>query len=253
MECFIAYFDILGFKELVEKRSLNQVNEVLSELNLWSQNAIANNDLMHLNNGMAVPNLYKAEINCLHISDSIVFWSRDSSSSSLKKILDVCWDFYNKCFSVSCIGDGLKPLLLRGCLVKGEIEFHPYNFQNKNIFINSSIFGKGLIDAYSKAENQSWAGCFIDKSVVENNQEIIDELVNQVKILYTSIPLKDGERSDEYIIRFMKGKLPLDSYENYSASLENYFKVHLKNEEKLKPRVEEIFNNTKEFLKILTQ
>ncbi|WP_332913799.1 hypothetical protein [Algoriphagus boritolerans] len=73
-------------------------------------------------------------------------------------------------FHISLIG-GLIVIFFpaRGAVVHGELEgvdFSYLNGKGKNYNINS-VYGKGLISAYEKAESQNWAGTVVDQSIID--------------------------------------------------------------------------------------
>jgi hypothetical protein len=68
---------------------------------------------------------------------------------------------------------------VRGAIGHGDFEFNPFQIRGHGDtrFFNSSLYGKALVDIYVKAENQDWAGCFIDDTALNvldpENQKIV--------------------------------------------------------------------------------
>jgi hypothetical protein len=120
---------------------------------------------------------------------------------------------------------------VRGCLVLGEIEFNPFNIpiQNNFTFINSSLYGCGLIEAYKKAESQDWAGCYIDKSAVESVDElVIIDLIENGKIVYYPVPKKDGTNIYEHTISIIDYNINNVAFRNLAKGIESLFTHHMK-------------------------
>lgn len=241
MTTYIAYFDILGFKEFIMNNEKAYVDRNFQHIFRESQTAVSGEKYIDYNYGFA-PDLNQAEVNCLHFSDSIIFWTIDNSEESFRKIIDVCYTFYWRCMQTT--------FPVRGCIVLGDIEFHPFQIQGKNgaKFFNSSLYGKGLIDAYQKAESQDWAGCFIDKSAIGSvKDEIIYDLLYKNKIVYYAVPLKDGSTSYEHTIRIIGSRLNNVAFRNLSKGVERLFTHHMSG----KPLTESVIrkmNNTIKFL-----
>ncbi len=239
METYIAYFDILGFKEFIENNDKEYIIEKFSDIFIDSQLAVSDEKIIEDDLGIA-PDLSNAEVNCLHVSDSIIFWTKDGSEESFKQIVDVCHTFYWRCMQ--------RTFPIRGCLVLGSIEYQPFQIPNLNgaTFDNSSLYGKGLIDAYIKAERQDWAGCYIDKSAIDSvNVQIIYNLINSNKIVYYAVPHKDGTSSYEHTIRIISSNLTNVAFSNLSKIVERLFTDHMNGKPITDSVKRKMFNTTK--------
>jgi hypothetical protein len=186
METYLAYFDILGFKEFM-KREDEEIVQMMNCLKRDSQAAIANQDYVKASHGGLVANLVKAEVNCLHISDSILFWTNDSTLRSFEKIFNAASYFLQAC----CV---LRTFPVRGCIVKGQIHYSPFTFHshNQTAFTDSSMYGNALIEAYTNAEEQNWAGCYIHESA-QTEQQYINSLIASNKLFRYPVPLKSNK------------------------------------------------------------
>jgi hypothetical protein len=128
--CWIAYFDLLGFRSLVENRSIWEVRkcyeEALDEVNrkcYWTP--------------------------AMWFSDTFLFYTQDDSRDSFGKIVGASEGFFRRM---------LKNLIpVRGCLAFGEFYAGP----------KGTLFGPALIKAYDEAEAQDWLG-FILSEEAEN-------------------------------------------------------------------------------------
>src|SRR4051812_20316792 len=119
METYLAYFDILGFKDFIYNTSEEDIDLKFECLFRDSQSSCTGDILIDGPYGSLVPDLDKSKANCLHISDSVIFWTNGVSENEFHKIIDVCNDFFQSC----CVHQTFP---VRGCIVKGEINFNPF-------------------------------------------------------------------------------------------------------------------------------
>ncbi len=176
MERFLAYFDILGFKEFMENNADEYIDRFIHNLFRDSQSAVSGDNYVDGGPGIYVPDLSKSNIHCIHISDSIIFWTEDISEESFNVIINCSAFFLNRSLQAT--------FPVRGCIVAGKITFEPSVIKNKKgiTFYNSLLYGKALIEAYLKAEFQDWAGCYIDKSATSKfDQSVISKLIYDKK------------------------------------------------------------------------
>lgn len=73
METFIAFFDVLGFKEIINNNDLTEMKRLFGHLLRDTQTALSGEKFVQLDNSTIVPDLANQKVNCLHISDSVVF------------------------------------------------------------------------------------------------------------------------------------------------------------------------------------
>lgn len=127
--CWVAYFDMLGFKDDVEhfppEGVLEKYIEVLKEIE-------------------------KHNVNCKFFSDSFVFYTEDDSETSFRGIDAALKFFFQKMF--------IRLIPMRGCLNVGQF----YVDEEKGIF-----FGRSLIEAHNLAEGQNWIGFVFSEKVRE--------------------------------------------------------------------------------------
>ncbi len=243
---FIAFYDILGFKQLTEGIEPAIVHREINNVFRESQNAVCKNHLIDDPNrpGTLIPDFNFAEVNCIHISDSIIFWTTGGlTEENFKNIVEACYTFNWRTQQTT--------LPLRGCLVAGELEYHPYTIQNVRgvQFHNSSLYGRGVTNAYVLAENQDWAGSYIDASAINgipNSEQIISSLIYDKKIVYYQVPLKGGKYSYELAFRTM-GTLNDVGFYNRSKGVTEHFKMPM-NGNKFDDSVQRKLNNTIGFL-----
>ena len=183
---YVAYFDLLGFKQVVQNLSTENLDELYSFLIRDTQHAFANEkEIIKID---ILPVFNSSKIKGINISDSIIFFSDDDSESSLKAILETISKFVLYIESYTSY---------RGCLVLGSFNYvlsSVTNDSNKIVHIVSTLYGKALIDAYLKAEAQEWVGCFIDDSVVNHSSKNDFSKDNFSNYIEYDVPFKSGNK-----------------------------------------------------------
>jgi len=243
METFIAFFDVLGFKEFIYNNELGEAKRLFNHLLRDSQTALSGENYVEINKGLVVPDLSKQKVNCLHVSDSIVFWTNDTSEESFDDLVEVCYTFYWRSLEAT--------FPLRGCLTFGEIEFKPHTFEGDSgtTFYNYSLFGKGLVDAYIEADSFDFAGCVISDKVMDKIKDVtITRLISEQKICVYKVPYKNGE-SYEHVFRPLKGAHNEVSFRNTVRRIKELFTYSSKADISSMPEsVRRKLNNTIDFI-----
>jgi hypothetical protein len=224
---FVAYFDYLGFADFIRNNDLAYQQRILGHIFRDIENALANGRITQGRQHM-IADLSDLRVNCINFSDTVICWTNDDSIESLKEILKVV-DIYNW----QCI-DFFFPI--RGALAYGEIEKIKYDYDNtpNNVSYGvNSVFGKGLLKAYEKAESLDWAGTVIDESLIsflqENNINVDETLTPHAKkyrIPYKNL-LDRGE--DEWAFNLItNGPLNDEAYKNMKKNIVDNFAKHNK-------------------------
>jgi hypothetical protein len=203
-EKFVAYIDILGFKDMVSNKNRKKAEIKLTSFyrsiyNLWDEMHFASESL--------------DEINGLAYSDSLTIYTESDSIISLEKFLE----FIKKLYKISLFE---HRIMLRGGLVKGKFNVKDaVGFENlgKNLF-----FGQAFIDAYELENGKGIKGC---RFVVDIS---IKKILNRYRIqnLY---PTKKLKNSNGKILDFLwidKKELT----ENNNEKLNNFYELSLENE-----------------------
>lgn len=151
-EKFVAFFDILGYKELVQNLSVNELKERMEKVSELVKKYIYYAELSFECDG---------EINYVIFSDSIVFYSKDMTANSFKSICMIANSFLF--FSI------LDYMPVRGAISHGEF----YIDKEKNIF-----FGKALVKAYETEGMQKWSGACICEETIEYVKSIYSDTVS---------------------------------------------------------------------------
>lgn len=157
--CYVAFLDILGFRELIHTSTFNQIFDIFQTITASSDYKIAlrravekdgsgPEDLLAYNYALDGIKIYT-------MSDSIVISSEKDSSFALEALIDVCIFVQNMLYGFA------SPVLLRGAVAVGDF------------YCQQSIaFGKGMVDAYIYQENYSkYPRIILSKSLVEDLQD----------------------------------------------------------------------------------
>ena len=146
---FVAYIDILGFKDMVSK------NDAGSKIKSFYQSIY---DLWQKMDFVDDPPI--KQINGLVYSDSLIIYTTNDSKESLVKILD----FIRELYKISLFK---HRTMLRGGLAEGEFNVRAtVGFNNLDKY---QFFGKAFIDAYALENGKGIKGCrFVFKSSINN-------------------------------------------------------------------------------------
>ncbi len=137
--CWVAYFDILGFKNETD------LNKGQLPVLAYMYMEVAD----RINNKKEELKKVGASYDCLWFSDSFFFYSFDDSIDSYNLIYLAAKWFFNHMIIT-------KKWPIRGALTVGNF----YADRNKNIYL-----GEALIDAHSFTEKQDWIGWVLTPNV----------------------------------------------------------------------------------------
>lgn len=231
-EYLVAYFDILGFGNMVEHFSeygvLDKYNQVLQSIRQK-----------------------ESKVEPIWASDSFVFYIKTDS-----KIIDI----YNFVCAVGMFFREMfiKCIPMRGCLHIGEF----YRDTAKNIF-----FGTAYNRACKLAEKQCWIGFVLTKEIearlkqfiIEDSKSVWDWLEKQYDKY--DVPCKKGKKESLQVFNFKlpNNQIPRDTQTLYNAikNMENDASTFLHENEKEQTTIKKCrerkkvlvkYKNTKEFL-----
>lgn len=242
MNRFIAYFDYLGFKEFIENNDLSFQEKIILNNFRDMERALGQGSYKEALNGV-VADLSHSNINCINFSDTVVFWTNDNSDESLIELLKVSCDFNSQ-----AIGYFFP---VRGSVVYGEmisVNFSHANDVGGKYHINS-VFGKGLVNAYLKANSQNWAGTVIDESLiieVSKRNYNLEEILRPYAKKYR-VPYRDEVKlPEEFVFNIVKGNLNDDAFKNFRQGITDNFEAY--NKSINHPDVQKKLDNTITFL-----
>lgn len=241
----IAYFDYLGFRKFIERNEPDYQKKIIEDNFLIIENSLGKGKLTEMPEGY-VTDLSNMRINCVNFSDTVIFWSKEETIEVLKEILEV-----SVVFNWSCI---LFTFPIRGAIIQGDILDYGITYKNEigGIYSVNSLFGRGIIQAYDKVEQQNWAGTVIDQSI-ENficiNKLDADTFLGQYAKKY-QVPYEVGKEKGEpeWVLNIgeIKGKLNEEEFNNWQEKIIDNFSKHNKSVDSAEVQLK--INNTIKFL-----
>ncbi|MFZ1806180.1 MAG: hypothetical protein WAU36_03105 [Cyclobacteriaceae bacterium] len=169
-EKFVAFFDVMGFKDFVYTHPHSEVEERILSLSNFIE--VVNSDLPSPIGGLPSLNHY---LKSILVSDSIILCSKGDTEKDFLCI-------------VAAAG-----ALLSGCIeydipIKGAISHGMFTCNS----VKSIYVGKPLINASMIEESLEFYGCVIDHCVERKIETLgIEKFYNQLPAL--KVPTKDGQ------------------------------------------------------------
>lgn len=243
---FIAYFDFLGYKSFIMNNSTEEVKRRLGHIFRDTENAIGKGKLIEAPYGY-IADINKSKINCLNISDTIIFWTNDDSLDSFNEILEVAFRF-NRSFT--CFH-----FPVRGAIVHGDMGVVGYykDLNEGGTYNLNTLYGKGLIKAHEKGENLNLASCVIDDSVIEKIREFGEpnDIIGNKAMRYNVPYKKPLDLAPEYLLKFyVNDSINKEAFANLSKGIKGAFEGDNK---EMTQRANEMLENTIQFLKALVR
>jgi len=244
MKRFIGYFDYLEFKEVLLNNSEDYMRRRAEHLLRDIETSLSQNETMEQRPGVAVADLNVTTINCLNISDTVIFWTPDDSADSCLELLNICHMFNWKQI--------LFNFPVRGAIIYDD--FHIITGQQHNpngaVYSPNLMYGKGLYHAHEKTEMLNWAGTVIDNSLHEkmSSDQTYIEFLEKKAIKYR-IPYKGFYRK-EYAMRLADSELNDLAFANTARNIYGVFEGDNKS---VIPSVEEKIKNTLAFIEMFRE
>lgn len=174
MKKFIAYFDILGYGDRINDKSIDEEYKIQKEFI---------DDRINLIDSVSEI----AKCSAIHFSDTHIFYSEDNSENSFDKIVRS-----SLLFMLIAAVRSTTYLPLRGAISCGDF------LVDREKWI---IIGQGLREAYALAERQEWMGCSLSDSCYEQakNFRIFNIFLEKLILINYSVPFKE-RREYKYVI-----------------------------------------------------
>jgi len=204
---YIAFLDILGFKDLIDNNNLEDVIKLYDKFepsllftmaftNLeWRNKNLDNDDL---------PGIDKTPLNSLMISDSILIWTDTDSGKDFLQLLNTV-----KFHLGYAMGYGMP---LRGAITFGELAIKSGKHEkSKKLNGFNTILGRPLTKAYILENQAEWSGCIVDDACIEYYNESVSNLENPVDSSFLEqmaylkrykVPMKSGNLKDYYTVNW---------------------------------------------------
>ena len=226
-EKYIAFLDILGFKDLVTNNShedlMHKVQNLLIPI---IETALSNGKMKRVQRDgidISIADVENIKIHSLSISDSIMFWTDDDSLESFIQIVVAV--------ALTLRGGFYCGLPMRGAISMGRLSFFNQSYGHTKNNMHSLLMGEGLVSAYSMENKQEWSGCVVDKKCVEKVLQVAPQLkvddywfLSNNAIIKYNTPYKDGQTIEEFVIRWLKEPQHLNGdkvRENFSHHKKN--------------------------------
>ena len=230
---YVAFFDILGFKEAIEK-DLDEAWGALEDLRVSMQETL--NLFIKTPNGVILTRNTERTA-ATNFSDSILVFSLEDNSNDLHSILISSTALFAKSLE--------RCVLLRGGISYGSFYFN----LEKNLFC-----GVPMIRAYEIAESAQWSGIIIDDNVAEHYLK--NPIKSDGKLTLIKYPVSVKEKNtirkkELWVLNWplvcknnFKADPPI-SAELYSKAFESLFKSSYKDWPK---NIQAYYDNTVEFV-----
>ncbi|NQY30067.1 MAG: hypothetical protein HRT69_11420 [Flavobacteriaceae bacterium] len=246
-EVYLAYFDYLGFKEFIENNEDDVLMRRMGHIFRDIEGALGQGKYREPQNGIILSDISDSNVNCLNISDTVLFWTNQCDYQSLTELIKVAYQF-------NWMQNGYN-FPIRGSIVKGKIRLVSGKQTNSNggSYSVQCLYGKGLIKAHDKAEYQNWAGTVIDESIImdlEKNttgMEFLSDYALKYKVPYKG----DIDIEEEYVLKLVKGITDETALKNIKASITGVFALDNKSTE---PKTVQLkIENTLKFIDFLAE
>ncbi len=229
----------MGFKEFIYNNDDETLIRRMGHIFRDIETSLGLGKFQQPRNGLLLADLSNSKLNCLNISDTVLIWTNDCTQNSLLELIKVAYDFNWR-------ENGFN-FPVRGSVVKGKIkEVTGRNINSEGgSYSVQCVYGKAMIDAHLKAENQNWAGTVIDNTVVIDlkSTEAGNRLLNEFSLKYR-VPYKTGEL-EEFVLKLKEGKLNDIGLTNFLSNIDHVFAMDNK---AINDRVKTKMDNTKQFI-----
>ncbi|MFL5765772.1 MAG: hypothetical protein ACJ77K_17635 [Bacteroidia bacterium] len=226
-EVFIAFLDILGFKDLVNNNTHSDLTRKINNLLIPTvESALTHGNSITVEREgkqVRIADIKEIKINSLSISDSVMFWTNDRSLESFIQITTTVRQILNNTFYMG--------LPMRGGISFGHLTFQNYSYGQNTDNHHTLLMGKGLVDTYMLESRQDWCGCVIEEKCINKIIEVSPKMATNANwflsenvIIKYKTPYKSGKIIDEYVINWAGVATELNE-----ASVRDSFAQHKKN------------------------
>lgn len=201
---FVAFLDILGFKDLVMRNTHDEIYQILNQISKSKKLIEEATKFEEISKVFG-----DAEVYVVSFSDSIVIFSKNDSIENFKYFLLATRWFFTGAFN--------KQIPIKGAMAHGEISLN----KKEQIY-----FGQPIIDAYLIEEDVNYMGVVAHNSIDNYISKIEDESVLKSidgLLFEEKTPLKCGslthtnlnwfkiiKKTDEEVnIQYLKSKINL--------------------------------------------
>lgn len=253
---YIAFLDILGFSEIVNNSSQEEMAHIMSILVRDIQMGLTSEDVGKTKTKLYsygfAPDLAEVTTNSILLSDTLVFWSNDDSVESFYALVKLVYVLMNTEAYYFHIA-------LRGAITFGELGFLGGQLDLPLAELNlSSVYGKAIVEAYQYEKNQEWMGCLVTRKAIDSfmsqepNEVLRADIFTKYIIEY-DVPFKAPSgiiREKNHVIKWARTW----EADRFAEDIRKCFTQHQKLDEiPSNSSVQAKFNNTIEFTKYVEQ
>ena len=240
-EVYLAYFDFMGFKQFIQNNEDDVLMRRMGHIFRDIETSLSKGKYQPPQNGVIIADISNSRINCLNISDTVLFWTNQCDSDELLELMEVAYTF-----NWREIGYNFP---LRGSIVRGFIREVSHKNENSNSTSYSiqCLYGKGLVYAYEIAESQEWAGSILDERVVDDLNLFDDgKKFLKTNTLMYNVPFKNNFFKQFHALKLKQGKLNEIALENSLKAVDDVFLLDNKKIDHKSVQLK--IKNTKDFL-----
>jgi hypothetical protein len=182
IESFVALFDVLGYKELIEKQEVSRVAETYEKMRREFRKYME--DINQSTN-------IRIESRCF--SDTFLLYTKNKNKEDFRALIIACSFLY--------LASITNDLYLRGAIAVGDL-----------LIGDDMEVGKPIVKAYTSEQKQDWMGCWI---MDECFQGVVkpEEYLNNRWIVRYPIPLKEKEEiKEQYALNWLYLLCKIDNH-----------------------------------------
>lgn len=220
---FVAFFDIMGFKEMALRNSHEVMLTKLGAIKYFKDNIIEGDQYnQHLKN--------ESGLKSFVFSDTIVAFTKSDSAKDAEILLAKCSHFIRMCLT--------NKLPLKGVISFGKISIG---------WQDSMFYGQPIIDAYLLQEELQMYGAILDFNAEKKFKELSKEENIWNKIILYKTPTKTG-KINHYCLKWAPQRFKPEKFKSEQCReyVENIYTIVSG-----KPRV--YVDNTLDFLDHITK
>jgi len=205
---YLAFLDILGFKDIVNKNTHDELYNIYMTLFGSTVLGLSQNATINEHSETKI-DTRKMQVYSRIISDSIILWTNDIEISSFVEIVKTT----NLLLRNSIVGG----LPLRGAICMGNLTRLQSKIDSPK-FNCDALFGDALVKAYTKEGSQEWSGCVVENDCLQRHMDMlveienthpvmkkpfIDILVEQGLLIKYNVPYKNDVIKEDYVINWV--------------------------------------------------
>jgi hypothetical protein len=180
---YVAFLDILGFSEIIDKNTNEQLLVIYSEI----EDIINAQLIKEFDEKRSIYDGVDIDIRFLIVSDSIIIWTSNDKPLSF-------------CQLVFSVNELILSFFKIGLPLRGAISHGPISVVQNNTYTN--VFGLSITKAYRTESIQNWAGCMVLRDCIKyviDNTEYPHETSTHIISLFDfnilleyEVPMKKG-------------------------------------------------------------